>query len=81
MEAKIIRFLKVNKMEHLTELHIKNLRIRSLQMGIFLLDNLPKLHRASNWILDLVGQDLITFKHKLKLLRQRQDLQLDYKEW
>ncbi len=68
-------------MEFLTELHIKNLRIRTLQLGTFLLDSLPKLQRASNWILDIVGQDLISFKQKLKLLKQRQNLALDYKEW
>ena len=41
--------LKVNKMISLEELHIKNLKIRSLAMGQFLLDNLPNLKKASNW--------------------------------
>ena len=36
-------------MIHLEELHIKNLKIRSLAMGLSLLDNLPSLKRASNW--------------------------------
>ena len=73
--------LQVNKMEFLTDLHIKNLKIRSLQMGLFLLENLPKLRNASNWLLDIYGQDLITFKQHLKFLKQRQALVLEYKEW
>jgi hypothetical protein len=36
-------------MVHLEELHIKNLKIRSLGMGLYLLDNLPNLKKASNW--------------------------------
>lgn len=71
---------QVNKMEHLVELHIKNLKIRSLQMGLFLLDHLPRLQRASNWLLDIYGQDLLTFKQHLKYLRLKQGLILDYKE-
>ena len=45
----IFDFLQVNKMIHLEEMHIKNLKIRSLQMGQLLLDNLPNLKKASNW--------------------------------
>jgi hypothetical protein len=68
-------------MEFLEELHIKNLKIRSLQMGMFLLDSLPRLKKASNFLLDIYGQDLITFKQRLAILKQKQGLVLDYKEW
>ena len=77
----IIIFLQVNKMAFLEELHIKNLKIRSLHMGLLLLDNLPRLKKASNFLLDIYGQDLILFKQKLAFLRQKKGLQLDYKEW
>ena len=33
----------------LEEMHIKNLKVRSLAMATLLLDNLPSLKRASNW--------------------------------
>jgi hypothetical protein len=36
-------------MTQLEELHIKNLKIRTLGMGLYLLDNLPSLKKASNW--------------------------------
>ena len=42
-------YSQVNKMVHLEELHIKNLKIRTLAMGTFLLDNLPSLKKASIW--------------------------------
>ena len=73
--------LQVNKMAHLEELHIKNLKIRSLHMGLLLLDNLPLLKKASTFLLDIYGQDLILFKQKLLFLKQKQGLVLDYKEW
>ena len=68
-------------MAFLEELHIKNLKIRSLHMGLLLLDNLPRLKKASNFLLDIYGQDLILFKQKLAFLRGKKGLQLDYKEW
>jgi len=68
---------QVNKMLHLEELHIKNLKIRSLAMGISLLDNLPSLKKASNWYLDLSGDDVLAFKKHLRKLKNR-DLALDY---
>ena len=74
-------FFQVNKMAFLEELHIKNLKIRSLHMGLLLLDNLPRLKKASNFLLDIYGQDLILFKQKLAFLRQKKGLHLDYKEW
>jgi len=68
---------QVNKMMHLEELHIKNLKIRSLAMGIFLLDNLPNLKKASNWFLDLGTEDTAAFKKHLRKLKN-QGLQLDF---
>jgi len=68
---------QVNKMLHLEELHIKNLKIRSLEMGVFLLDNLPSLKKASNWYLDLCGDDVSTFKKHVRKLKGR-GLNLDY---
>jgi hypothetical protein len=50
-------------------------------MGMFLLDSLPRLKKASNFLLDIYGQDLITFKQRLAILKQKQGLVLDYKEW
>lgn len=50
-------------------------------MGLLLLDNLPRLLKASNFLLDIYGQDLILFKQKLAFLRQKRGLVLDYKEW
>jgi len=68
---------QVNKMLHLEELHIKNLKIRSLEMGVLLLDNLPSLKKASNWYLDLCGDDVSTFKKHVRKLKSR-GLLLDY---
>lgn len=68
-------------MAHLEEMHIKNLKIRSLHMGLLLLDHLNQLKKASTFLLDIYGQDLILFKQKLTLLKQKQGLVLDYKEW
>ena len=56
---------QVNKMEQLEELHIKNLKIKSLQLGKLLLENLPKLQRASNWILEMFNLTELT---ELKML-------------
>ena len=41
--------LQVNKMICLEEMHIRNLKVRSLAMATLLLDNLPNLKKASNW--------------------------------
>jgi len=71
---------QVNKMVSLEELHIKNLKIRSLAMGQFLLDNLPNLKKASNWFLDLYGEDMSSFKRHVKKFRDK-GLWIDYKEW
>ena len=60
---------------------LNTLKIRSLHMGLLLLDNLPRLKKASNFLLDIYGQDLILFKQKLAFLRQKKGLHLDYKEW
>merc|ERR1719209_270559 len=71
---------QVNKMIHLEEMHIRNLKVRSLAMATLLLDNLPSLKKASNWFLDLYGEDMATFKRHLKKYKAR-GLQIDYKEW
>jgi len=71
---------QVNKMVHLEEMHIKNLKVRSLGMATLLLDNLPSLKRASNWFLDLNGEDMSGFKKHLKKYKAK-GLKLDYKEW
>merc|ERR1712066_276330 len=71
---------QVNKMVNLEEMHIKNLKIRSLAMATLLLDNLPKLKKASNWVLDLYGEDLAAFKRHVRKYKLR-GLQVDYKEW
>ena len=68
-------------MEHLEEMHIKNLKIRSLQMGQFLLDNLPKLKKASNWLLDIYGQDLTDMKRLISSLKRMKALNLEFREW
>lgn len=68
---------QVNKMSHLEELHIKNLKIRTLNMGIFLLDNLPNLKKASNWLLDLPWPEVVIFNRHLKGVKN-QGLKLDY---
>ena len=72
---------QVNKMEYLEEMHIKNLKIRSLQMGQFLLENLPKLKKASNWLLDIYGQDLIEMKRLISNLKRSKSLMLEFREW
>ena len=36
-------------MVHLEELHIKNMKVRTLAMATMLLDNLPSLKKSSNW--------------------------------
>jgi len=71
---------QVNKMLHLEEMHIRNLKVRSLAMATLLLDNLQSLKKASNWFLDLYGEDMATFKRHLKKYKAR-GLQIDYKEW
>jgi len=69
---------QVNKMEALEELHIKNLKIKSLQMGKFLLDNLPKLKKASNWILDMFNlTELAELKKIIEHHRQNKGLALE----
>lgn len=65
-------------MIHLEELHIKNLRIRTVNMGKYLLDNLPSLRRASYWILDM-SEGVKVFKTYLKRFKAR-GLKLEYKE-
>merc|ERR1719239_6594 len=68
---------QVNKMLLLEEMHIKNLKVRSLAMATLLLDNLPSLKRASNWFVDLYGDDMATFKKHLRKHRAR-GLKIDY---
>ncbi len=68
-------------MSQLMEFHIRNLRIRSLLMGTFLLDNLPSLRRASNWILDMTTEEAERFKSHLTSFIKDRGLSLDYKEW
>ena len=72
---------QVNKMENLEEMHIKNLKIRSLQMGQFLLENLPRLRKASNWLLDVYGQDLTDMKRTIYSLKRSKGLSLEFREW
>ena len=67
-------------MVHLEELHIKNMKVRTLAMATLLLDNLPSLKKASNWFLDLYGDDMVSFKKHLKKYKER-GLKLEYKEW
>jgi len=57
--------LQVNKMEQLEELHIKNLKIKTLAMGKLLLDHLPKLAKASNWILDIMDFGELAYMKRL----------------
>ena len=71
---------QVNKMENLEEMHIKNLKIRSLQMGQFLLENLPRLRKASNWLLDVYGQDLTDMKRTIYSLKRSKGLSLEFIE-
>ena len=68
-------------MENLEEMHIKNLKIRSLQMGQFLLENLPRLRKASNWLLDVYGQDLTDMKRTIYSLKRSKGLSLEFREW
>merc|ERR1719481_2384626 len=62
---------QVNKMVNLEEMHIRNLKVRSLAMATLLLDNLPKLKKASNWVLDLYGEDLAAFKRHVRKYKLR----------
>merc|ERR1719430_484104 len=71
---------QVNKMTLLEELHIRSLKVRSLPMATLLLDSLPSLKKASNWLLDLYGDDLVAFRKHVKKYKQR-GLQVEYKEW
>ena len=71
---------QVNKMEQLEEFHIKNLKIKSFQMGKFLLDNLPKLKKASNWILDMFNLSEIREVKKLIETAQSKGLVLEVTE-
>jgi len=71
---------QVNKMICLEEMHIRNLKVRSLAMATLLLDNLPNLKKASNWFLDLYGEDMAAFKRHVKKYKVK-GLQIDYKEW
>lgn len=71
---------QVNKMVHLEEMHIRSLKIRSLAMAQLLLDSLPNMKKASNWLLDLYGEDMAAFKKHVKKYKLR-GLQVEYKEW
>ena len=72
---------QVNKMEQLEELHIKNLKIKSLQMGKFLLENLPRLKTASNWILDIFNPtESAELKRVIENYRQNKGLSLEIDE-
>lgn len=71
---------QVNKMVWLEEMHIRNLKVRSLDMATLLLDNLPNLKKASNWFLDLYGEDMAAFKRHVRKYKVK-GLQIDYKEW
>jgi len=71
---------QVNKMTCLEEMHIRNLKVRSLAMATLLLDNLPNLKKASNWFLDMYGEDMTAFKRHVKKYKAK-GLQIDYKEW
>merc|ERR1711994_963959 len=71
---------QVNKMTLLEELHIRSLKVRSLPMATLLLDSLPSLKKASNWLLDLYGDDLVAFRKHVKKYKQR-GLQVECKEW
>jgi len=71
---------QVNSMAQLEEFHVRNLKIRSLQMGKFLLDNLPGLKSASNWLLDLTPQDVDEFKEHLRPLVDQRGLKLEYRD-
>ena len=50
-------------------------------MGQFLLENLPKLKKASNWLLDIYGQDLIEMKRLISNLKRSKSLMLEFREW
>jgi hypothetical protein len=71
---------QVNPMRDLRELHLKNLRVRSLTMGNFLLDGLTSLEKVSSWILEMNPEDQRTFKARIKKCRER-GLKIEYKEW
>ena len=68
-------------MTELEEFHVRNLKIRSLQMGKFLLDNLPRLRSASNWLLDLSAEDVTRFRQHLLPLVKERGLKVEYSEW
>ncbi len=69
-------------MSELEEFHVRNLKIRSLAMGKFLLDSLPRLRSASNWLLDLNGGgEVARFKDHLQPFVDRRGLKLDYRLW
>ncbi len=67
-------------MSDLEEFHVRNLKIRSLQMGKFLLDSLPKLKSVSNWLLDLCPADVVRFRNWLGPLVKK-GLKIQYREW
>ena len=69
-------------MSNLEELHVKDVKIRSLAMGQFLLHNLPRLRRASNWVLDIHDpNDQAEFKRALKEMEDANGLRLEYREF
>ena len=71
---------QVNSMPMLEEFHIKSLKIRSLNMGNFLLDNLPKLKWASQLILDLSQEDAASFKARINEFKKK-GINIEFKEW
>eukprot|EP00095_Tigriopus_kingsejongensis_P004785 maker-scaffold77_size404793-snap-gene-3.29 protein:Tk04785 transcript:maker-scaffold77_size404793-snap-gene-3.29-mRNA-1 annotation:"hypothetical protein" len=72
---------QVNAMVDIEEFHIKNLRIRSLPMAIFLLEHMPKLKAASSWIMELPHfEDFSEFVTTLKRYEDK-GLKLDFKRW
>ncbi len=73
--------LQVNAMTELEEFHVRNLKIRSLQMGKFLLDSLPRLRRASNWLLDLSSEDITQFRQYLLPMVRERGLRVEYSQW
>ena len=65
-------------MEQLEELHIKNLKIKSLQLGKLLLDNLPKLAKASSWILEMFNlNELADMKRLIESYRVTRGLVIE----
>lgn len=51
-------------------------------MGIFLVEKLPLLKYASNWILDFDNQpqDLVSFKEYLIKVKSQRSLTVDFKD-